>query len=112
MAYSIDDRDRCNSLWPKEVANDAAHNPRPVAVVLAVVGRVDGGVNAGCGFSEGHVPFQTTSPDAASTAGLRAAKPRIVRPSGGADVEIVAGANDPHRHIGAQGAVLSCGRKL
>ena len=41
-------------------------------------------------FGEGRVPLQSTGPDAAGAAGLRAAVPRVVRAVSRADVEVVA----------------------
>src|SRR4051794_32070384 len=85
-------------------ANDGTHDLGTIPVVLGVVGRIDGGVHTwGCsGFGEGHVPFQASGPDATYTAGLCAPEPRVVRPVGGSDVEIIACPNDPHRHVGPQ----------
>src|SRR5215210_4347163 len=97
---------------PGAGADDAAHDPGPVPVVPGVVGGVDGGVHARGGFGEGHVPLQTAGPDATGTAGLRAAEPRVVLTVGGADVEVVAGHDDPHRHVRAQRAVASQRREL
>src|SRR6266540_4763406 len=93
-------------------ANDAAHDPGSVSIVFGVVGRVDRGVHVRSSFGEGHVPFETTGPDATGTARLRAAEPRIGRPTGRADVEIVADPDAPYRHVGAQRAVRAYGRQL
>ncbi|HEU5102456.1 MAG TPA: MFS transporter [Roseiflexaceae bacterium] len=89
----------------KVLPDDAAHNSRPKSVVLGVVGRVDGGVYVRSGLGEGHIPFQATGANATGAAGLRAAVARVGRAVGRADVEIVAGPNDPHRHIGAERAI-------
>ncbi len=67
---------------------------------------------AACRFGEGHVPLQSTGPDATGAAGLRAAVQRVVRAVGGADVEVVAGPDDPHRHVRARRAVASQRREL
>src|SRR5439155_10888567 len=80
--------------------------------VLAVVGGVDGGVRIGSGFGEGDVALHTAGADAADTAGLGASVPRVVRAVGGADVQLVAGADHPHRHVRAEAAVGAGGAEL
>src|SRR5918995_4369202 len=86
-------------------ADDGADDPRAVAVVLRVVGRVERLVHIGARLLERDVALDAAGPDAPDAAGLRTNEPRIARPVRGAHVEVVTRADDPDRHIGPQRAV-------
>ncbi|CAI7975347.1 hypothetical protein FRAHR75_1820003 [Frankia sp. Hr75.2] len=77
-----------------------------------MVGRVDVRMHVGARVGEEDVAFRAAGTDMTGTAGLRSAIPRVVRAVGRADVQIVPGTDNPHRHVGAQGAVPAAGREL
>jgi hypothetical protein len=72
-----------------------------------VVGGVDGGVHTLGGFRERDVTLHTTSADAVDITGLGAAVPRVVRPVGGAHVQLVAARTT---HIVTYGRNVPSGR--
>jgi hypothetical protein len=75
-------------------ADDAVHDLRAVAVVFGVVGGIDAAVGFRVGIGEDDVTFDAAGVDPAGAAGLGASVPRVVRPVRGADVQLVAGADD------------------
>src|SRR5919199_5004871 len=83
------------------------------ATVLGAVGGVDLVVDAGVRFfHEGDVLLDAPGRDPPFVAPLGAAEPGAAAPAPGADVEIVADADDPDRHRRAQCAVASPWRDL
>src|SRR5919199_1381213 len=83
------------------------------AAVLRPVGGVDLVVDAGVRFlHEGDVLLDAPGPDPPFVARLGGAEPGAAAPAPGADVEIVADADDPDRHRRAQRAVASPWRDL
>ena len=93
-------------------SDDGADDARPVAVVLVVVRDVDRRLVGVGPVGEGDVGFDTTGTDPAGAAGRGAPVPAVIGSVSGADVEVVAGADDPHRHVRAQRAVRSAGGEL
>ena len=93
--------------WP----TTGSDNLGTIAVVLGVIGRVDHGLDIRIGLREGHVSFGTTGPDAADAAGRGAAKPRIFRSVGRANVEVVVESHDPHRYVRPQRARRAASRR-
>jgi hypothetical protein len=61
---------------------------------------------------EGHVPVDTAGAYATRAAGLGTAVPRVVGSVGGADVQVVADADDPHRHRRTEASIRPGGRKV
>src|SRR5918994_3881669 len=94
------------------LADDAPDDRGPVAVVLGVVGRVDGGVRVRVGLGEGDIPLESAGADAADAAGLRADEPGVARPVGRADVQVVTGPYYPDGDVRAEAAVRPCGGDL
>ena len=96
--------DRCGTHFRREHRRDVLR----VAPVFGAVCSVDLIVEAGIGFRhEGDVFFDATGPDAAFVPHLSRAKPRTVTSPSGADIEIVADADDPDRHRFARCTVAS-----
>ena len=69
-------------------------------------------MHAGVGRGEGDVALDAAGPDAAGAAGEGSPVPAVVGAVGGADVQVVADADDPHRHERPQRAVRSVGGEL
>src|SRR5215218_2632965 len=88
-------------------ADDGAHGPGAVAVVLRVVRGVDRTVRVDDGLIERDVALDPAGTDSAETARLGPDEPGIARPVGGAHIELVSGADDPDRHVGTQRSVGS-----
>lgn len=79
-----------------------------VAAVLSAVHGVDLVVDVGVGLlHKGDVFLDAAGPDPAFMAHLSAPEPGGGAPVNGADVEVVAEADDPDRHPLAQRAVVS-----
>src|SRR5271165_2374775 len=85
--------------------DNAVDDVRPVLVVLGVVGRVDCRVRVGCRVSEAHVALDTAGADTTGTARCGVPIPRAIRSACGTDIDLIAGAHDPHRRVRAQAAI-------
>src|SRR5215218_1228335 len=94
--------------------HDAADDPFAVAAVLVAVGGVDLviEVGVGVGVGEGDVFVDAAGPDIALVARLGAREPAAAASVHGADIEVVAHADDPDGPGVAQGAVASRRRDL
>jgi hypothetical protein len=93
-------------------AGDGADRSGPETVVLGVVGRVGGLVDGGIGVAERDIVLDPTSAKTTRAGGQCVALPRPLRAAGGPDVEVIADADDPHRGVGAQLAVLAADREF
>ena len=82
---------------------------RPVAVVLGVVGSIDGGLRVRGGLGEADVGFDAAGADLARAAGQRVAVPGTVRATGRSDIQLALGADDPHRRERPQRPVSAAG---
>src|SRR5215218_3532937 len=92
--------------------HDAADDPFAVAAVLVAVGGVDLVIEVGVGVGEGDVFVDAAGPDIALVARLGAREPAATASVHGADIEVVAHADDPDGPGVAQGAVASRRRDL
>src|SRR6266567_5884313 len=89
-----------------------ADDRRAVLVVLRVVCRVDCGVSLVCRRTERHGALSTADADATGAARYRAPVPRSLRAACGPNIDLIPGADDPHRHVSTQGAIAARGRQL
>src|SRR5215216_3001799 len=90
----------------------AADDPFAVAAVLVAVGGVDLIVEVGVGVGEDDVPIHAAGPDVALVADLGGGEPAATASVHGADIEVVAHADDPDGPRLAQGTVASRRRDL